>query len=96
VKDLIENRARIGLLSKLRFFGIMVRDNGLLWPLLIGSYYVASAIAESSYAKAASLRIKNNLPGINSSLANKYIWESWNWDAGGEEWTISPGGRRRS
>jgi SAM-dependent methyltransferase len=90
VKDRIENRTRIGLLSKLRLVGIMVRENGLLWPLLMGTYYVASGIAEASYAKAASLRIKKNLPGVNSSLANKYIWENWNWNAGGEEWTPSP------
>jgi SAM-dependent methyltransferase len=90
VKDLIENRTRIDLLSKLRLVGIMVRDNGLVWPLLMGSYYVTSAIAKTSYATAASLRAKNNLPGVNSSLANKHIWENWNWSARGEEWTLSP------
>jgi len=90
VKDLIENRTRLGFLSKLRLVGIMVRDNGLLWPLLMGSYYVASAIAESCYARAASLRVKKNLPGVNSNSANKHIWENWNWAAGGEEWTLSP------
>jgi SAM-dependent methyltransferase len=90
VKDLIENRTRIGLFSKVRLAGIMVRENGLLWPLLMGTYYLASGIAEASYAHAVSLRIKKNLPGINSSLANKYIWENWNWSAGGEEWTPSP------
>jgi SAM-dependent methyltransferase len=90
VRDLIENRTRVGLFSKLRLAVIMVRDNGLLWPSLMGLYYVASAIAESSYARAASLRDKNNLSGLNSSSANKYIWENWNWSGQGEEWTISP------
>jgi ubiquinone/menaquinone biosynthesis C-methylase UbiE len=90
VRDLIENRTRVGFLSKLRLAVIMVRDNGLLWPSLMGLYYVASAIAESSYARAASLRDKNNLSGLNSSFANKYIWENWNWSGRGEEWTISP------
>jgi hypothetical protein len=89
MKDLIENRARIGLIPKLRLVGIMIRENGLLWPLLMCTYYVTSGIAEASYVKAASLRIKNNLPGVNSSLANKHIWENWDWSAGGEEWTPS-------
>ena len=89
VKDLIENRTRIGFLSKLRLVGIMIRQNGLVWPLLMGAYYLASGVAEASYAKAASLRIRKNLPGVNGSAANKHIWENWNWSAGGEEWTLS-------
>lgn len=87
MKDIIENWVRIPLLPKLRLVGIMVRENGFLWPLLIGMYYVASGIAEASYAKASSLRVRKNLPGLNSNLANKHIWENWNWSAGGDEWT---------
>ena len=68
----------------------MVQENGLLWTMLIGTYYVASGVAEASYAKAASLRTKNRLPGVNSTSANKQIWDNWNWSAGGEEWTPSP------
>jgi hypothetical protein len=89
MKDIVDNRRRIDLGSKLRLARIMVQENGLLWPALIGTYYLTSGIAEASYAKAASLRAKNHLPGANSTSANKYIWENWNWSARGEEWTLS-------
>jgi SAM-dependent methyltransferase len=90
MKDLIENRTRIDLRSKFKLLGIMVRENGLLWSLLMGTYYVASGIAEASHTKAALLRTKHHLPGVNSTSANKHIWENWNWSARGEEWTPSP------
>ncbi len=62
MKDIVDNRRRIDLGSKLRLARIMVQENGLLWPALIGTYYLTSGIAEASYAKAASLRAKNHLP----------------------------------
>ena len=89
MKDIVDNRRRVDLSSKLRLARIMVQENGLLWPALMGTYYLTSGIAEASYAKAASLRAKNHLPGANSTSANKYIWENWNWSARGEEWTLS-------
>jgi len=89
MKDLVENRKRIDLGSKLRLARMMIQENGLLWPVLIGTYYIASGVAEASYARAASLRAKKSLPGLNSTSANKYIWENWNWSARGEEWTPS-------
>ena len=90
MKDIIENRSRISLRSKLKLAGITLRENGLLWSAFMGLYYAGSGIAEASFQKAASLRKKKNLSGMNSKSANKFIWENWDWNAHGEEWTPSP------
>jgi len=90
MRDIIENRSRIGLGAKLKLAGLTVRENGLLWSTFMGLYYVTSSVAEASFQKAAALRTKNNLPGMNSKSANKFIWEHWDWKAHGDEWTSSP------
>jgi SAM-dependent methyltransferase len=90
MKDIVENRRRISLRSKLMLLGIMVRENGPLWSALMGLYYVSSSIAQASFAKAAAMRSRNNLPGVNSTSANKHIWEHWDWNERGDEWTLSP------
>jgi SAM-dependent methyltransferase len=87
MKDIIENRTRLDLWSKLKLVEIMLRQNGLLWSTLMGIYYLSSAIANASFKKAGALRIKSSLPGMNSSAANKHIWENWDWNGHGEEWT---------
>ncbi len=89
MKDIIENRSRLGLSAKLKLAGITVRENGVLWSALMGLYYATSSIAEATFQKAAALRTKSNLPGMNSKSANKFIWEHWNWDGRGDEWTPS-------
>ena len=89
VKDIIQNRNRMSFEAKLRLAGITLRENGPLWLALMGIYYAGSGIAEASFQKAASLRRRNNLPGVNSKRANKFIWENWDWNARGEEWTPS-------
>ena len=90
MKDIIENRSRIGLSAKLKLAGLTVRENGLLWSVLMGAYYASSGVAEASFHKAAALRTKHNLPGMNSKSANKLIWDHWDWNALGDEWTPSP------
>src|ERR1700733_13763425 len=90
MQDIVRTRTRISLRSKLKLFGLMVRENGPLWSALMGLYYASSSIAEASFAKAALMRSRNNLPGVNSPSANKHIWEHWDWNARGDEWTLSP------
>lgn len=34
-----------------------------------------------------SIRRRDGVPGMNSRALNKAIWEAWDWQAGGEEWT---------
>jgi methyltransferase family protein len=90
MKDIIANRRRLSLSTKLRVLRLSVQENGVLWSLLVGIYYVSSALAEKCFALASARRAKFHLPGLNSSTMNKLIWERWDWSSGGEEWTPSP------
>jgi ubiquinone/menaquinone biosynthesis C-methylase UbiE len=90
MRDIIQNRARIGLSTKARLLGLSMKENGPIWTLLIGIYYVASAIAETAFAWADQRRHHHSLPGMNSPAMNKVIWENWDWRGAGEEWSSSP------
>jgi SAM-dependent methyltransferase len=90
MKDIVENRQRMSLASKLRLAWISVRTNGPLWFICLGIYYVGSSLAHFGFKHADLLRKKKNLPGMSSLSANKLIWENWNWSGNGEEWTLSP------
>ena len=90
MKDIVENRQRISLGSKLRLALISIRSNGPVWFIFLGIYYLGSAVSDFGFRRADMLRKKKNLPGMNSRSANKVIWESWDWSGKGDEWTISP------
>ena len=66
MKDIIENRTRTSSRTKLRLLTLSLRENGPLWTGLMAIYYVASAIAEKSFAAADKLRQSTSLPGVNS------------------------------
>jgi ubiquinone/menaquinone biosynthesis C-methylase UbiE len=53
-------------------------------------YGLASGIAEASFDSLQRRKRDKKLPGLSSLRANKEIWENWNWEAGGEEWTLGP------
>jgi ubiquinone/menaquinone biosynthesis C-methylase UbiE len=89
MKDLVENRRRITLTKKLQIAGIVLRENGLFWSALLGVYYTASTIGQKAFGAMDALRKKKGIPGMNSRALNKAIWEAWDWNAGGEEWTPS-------
>jgi SAM-dependent methyltransferase len=89
MKDIVENRSRIELSQKLGLARLVVKENGLRWSLLMGLYYLGSGMAEAGFKRAESLRRTKGLPGLNSPAANKYIWQNWDWAAGGDEWTPS-------
>ncbi len=89
MKDLVENRRRIGFSEKLRLAARAFSENGPVYTFLLAAYYGSSAIAEKTFAQMARTRIRKGLPGINSVGFNKAIWESWDWKAAGEEWTVS-------
>jgi SAM-dependent methyltransferase len=89
VKDIVENRRRISLASKLRIAWLTLRENGLPWCLLLFGYYVSSFVADKFFSAMDRLRRSRNLPGLNSAALNKQIWEAWDWRAGGDEWTES-------
>lgn len=87
MKDLVQNRRRMTLGQKLNLAGLAVRENGLTWTLLLGVYGAASAVANKAFGGMQVLREKRGIPGMNSRAMNRAIWESWNWDGGGDEWT---------
>jgi SAM-dependent methyltransferase len=89
MKDLVENRRRIGLGEKARLAGLVLKENGLVWTSLMGLYYASSGIADLTFKQAHKLRSRRNLPGLNSMSANKLIWDTWDWHAKGDEWTPS-------
>jgi len=87
MKDIVENRRRIGAAQKARLALIVLKENGVVWSLLMGLYYVTSGIAELAFKKAHAIRSRHKLPGLNSMAANKFIWNSWDWQGSGDEWT---------
>jgi len=89
-KDLVANRARLGSKQKIKLLWNSIRENGFLWTSLLSLYYISSGIAEASFAKLQRVKLERQLPGTSGLKANKEIWENWNWDGGGEEWTPSP------
>jgi len=89
MKDIVENRKRLSLSSKLKLALLAFRENGLLWFLYMSVYYVGSSLSNFGFSGADTLRKKKGLPGLNSLAGNKFIWENWDWSGGGEEWTPS-------
>ncbi len=90
MKDLVENRSRLGFGKKLSLARQAVKENGFLWTGLMGIYYLCSGVAEKAFGRAAARRERLGLPGMNSVALNKEIWESWDWGAAGDEWSPSP------
>jgi len=90
MKDIVENRQRISLGRKVKIAGLALRENGVLWSVCLVIYYATSAVSSRAFSWMDSLRKKHQLPGLNSAAMNKLIWESWDWGAGGEEWSPSP------
>lgn len=90
MKDIVENRQRISFGKKVKIASLALRENGILWSVCLAIYYATSAVSSKAFAWMDTLRRNNQLPGLNSAAMNKLIWESWDWGAGGEEWSPSP------
>lgn len=90
MKDLVDNRNRLSLGQKFSLGWEVLRENGIIWTAWLALYYLGSAIAERSFSAMDARRKRLGLPGLNSAKLNKKIWEAWNWNAEGEEWTPSP------
>ena len=89
MKDLVNNRKRMTLGTKFRLVGLTLKENGLLYTMLLGIYYGGSSVANSAFDAMQRLRKSSGLPGLNSRGLNAEIWDNWDWQAGGDEWTPS-------
>jgi SAM-dependent methyltransferase len=89
MKDDVNNRRRIRPGRKLRLAAIALRENGLIWCVLLVAYYVSSSVAHRTFAWMTLRRQRHGIPGLNSPTLNREIWDGWNWEAGGEEWSGS-------
>lgn len=89
MRDSVENRKRIALRRKAHLARLALRENGIIWCALFFTYYLASAIAHRAFSAMDRRRSARNIPGLNSLALNKEIWDAWNWDAAGDEWTAS-------
>jgi ubiquinone/menaquinone biosynthesis C-methylase UbiE len=89
MKEIIANRRKIKLLQKLRLFSITLRENGFVWTTYLTIYYVTSRMADWAFTGMNERRVRHSLPGFNSVAMNYEIWQNWDWDDGGEEWTES-------
>jgi ubiquinone/menaquinone biosynthesis C-methylase UbiE len=89
MKDIIANRKKIKFIQKIRLIRISFVENGLCWTIYLILYYAFSSMAEWTYTSMNQLRVKHNLPGLNSTAMNYEIWSNWDWESGGEEWTQS-------
>jgi SAM-dependent methyltransferase len=94
MKDLVENRRRLSFSTKLRVLLQALQENGISWTAAMCVYYAGSAVANASFNYAARRRVTRDLPALNSPSMNRIIWDNWNWDAGGEEWTPSAAWKR--
>jgi len=89
MQDLIANRRPSGYWRKARLLGILLRENGLAWTVLLCAYHITRITAERTFARLERMKLVNGLPGTSSLRMNREIWENWDWTAGGDEWTPS-------
>jgi len=89
MRDIVENRSRISFARKLRLARLVLRENGARWSFLLLIYYAASSLAHRAFTSMDRLRRGQGLPGLNSSTLNREIWNAWDWNAAGDEWTVS-------
>jgi SAM-dependent methyltransferase len=89
MSDIVQNRKHIEFGEKLSMAWMALRENGLPWCVAFAAYYTTSSLADRSFGAMHWLRSKYKLPGLNGRGLNKAIWQSWDWSAGGDEWTLS-------
>ncbi|SKA88684.1 Methyltransferase domain-containing protein [Prosthecobacter debontii] len=87
MKDIVDNRRHITLGKKLSLAALILKENGPVWCGAFATYYAASALGSKAFKLMDHIRRKDGVPGMNSRALNKAIWEAWDWQAGGEEWT---------
>jgi len=84
------NRAKVSWRSKVRQISILIGENGVIWTSRFLAYCASQMAADKLKGWLEQSRISRDLPGINSVASQRAIWDSWNWQQQGEEWTASP------
>ncbi|HVC57302.1 MAG TPA: hypothetical protein VND95_15205, partial [Stellaceae bacterium] len=85
--DIVENRARLNVTTKLRLLYVSSQENGLWWAGALIAYYLASGLSTRVYSYLQRAKAEKGLPGTSSPRMNELIWSAWDWSAAGEEWT---------
>jgi ubiquinone/menaquinone biosynthesis C-methylase UbiE len=89
MRDIVDNRRRVPFANKLRLGLLVLRENGLLWTFYLGVYYLCSSVAELAFRRMHERARRLGLPGTSSARVNREVWNSWDWSAKGEEWSLS-------
>jgi ubiquinone/menaquinone biosynthesis C-methylase UbiE len=76
-------------MKRLRDVRQLVAANGFRWTVYFGVQYALRAAAHTVDHRMSTLERANNLPGFNSVRRNYQLWQTWNWESLGEEWTVS-------
>lgn len=84
----IDNRRRVAG-HRLRLLARALGENGPIWTFLFGLYYLSSGLADRCFRWLNRWTTRRGLPGLHSPGMNRAIWEAWDWQARGEEWTAS-------
>lgn len=69
MKDLVDNRKRMTLGTKLRVLGLTLKENGLLYTMLLGIYYGGSSVADRAFAAMQRLRKSSGLPASTAAVS---------------------------
>jgi SAM-dependent methyltransferase len=88
--DDVANRSRLTFARKAKLGLGLIRESGPFYFILLMIYYPSAWLATKALDRIAALRRDRGVPGINSARLNREIWENWDWNARGDEWTLSP------
>lgn len=67
----------------------LINTNGFYWLVLYSTEKLFRTIAESIHGAIQKLEKKRDLPGTNLVDFNYELWNNYDWDKAGEEWTES-------
>ena len=72
---------------------LLLKENGVVWTFCCGVYsilhYGLRLNAHTLDRLMRQLEYRWNLPGMGSININYAIWQNWNWNSYGHEWTDS-------
>jgi ubiquinone/menaquinone biosynthesis C-methylase UbiE len=75
--------------NALRELPRLALSNGLRWTVYFVARRVFEHLVGTLDARMVRLEQKYQLPGINGVARNYALWQNWDWEAGGEEWSRS-------